>query len=301
MFRLSCRRLAGFVVVAVVAGWVTPPASEAVVFRVTFENLSPNVFTPMPLVTHDGGFDLFDDGAAASAQLERLAEDGDFSGVKTQAEAELGAAVRDVQVAGGAPIPPGNSVSVLIEADPAHPWLTHASMFAISNDAFIGGAAGDGAIDLFPGGTPLSRHIMVQPSEVWDAGTEENDELAAHVPALGAIVDAGTAEGGTIMMPHPGCRRHLTRCQLERGPRCSDYHRSRTVHADHDGGGRDAGSPRAEMAKAPARVRLVAARKLCFSQARQHDPDDFPWRPLLGEGACSENRWGRATYRPSWP
>ena len=139
----------------------------------------------------------------ASGNLERLAEDGIFANIVAQAN-WAGAAVLDVQVAGGAPIGPLGSATVTIQADLAHPWFSHASMLAFSNDAFIGAAFGDGAINLFPGGLPFAGQLLIQPGDVWDAGTEVNDELAVNVPGLGAGVEAGVPEGGVIVRGHPG-------------------------------------------------------------------------------------------------
>ncbi len=174
-------------------------------FEITIENLSPNVLTPVVLITHDNGFDLFDTGQAASGALERLAEDGDPSQVITLATGSVGTTVSDVAtVSPGVPIGPGGSASVTIQADTAHPLLSFASMLAVSNDAFIGVATGDGAIDLFPGGAAFNGVVVVTDSDVWDAGTEVNDELSTSVPGLGAGVDAGDVEGGVITIPHAG-------------------------------------------------------------------------------------------------
>jgi hypothetical protein len=185
------------------------PALAAETFTIKIENLSPNVLTPVPFISHNGSFNLFDGGSAASSAVEVLAEDGVPSDVEGLAVAAQGAGdVLDYAIAfgPGAPpvLPPGTSVTVNVDADLAHPWLSYLSMLAISNDAFIGGAAGDGAIDLFPGGNPLVGSFVLTHLDVWDAGTEVNDELAAHVPALGAGLDAGVAEGGVITRPHPG-------------------------------------------------------------------------------------------------
>ena len=171
-------------------------------FQITIKNLSPNVLTPAPFITHSAGFDLFDSGAVASPALEALAEDGMTGGVVGMATGFLGTTVADVGVAGMAPIGPGGSESVTLMADPAHPFLSFASMLAFSNDAFIGAAAGDGAFDLFPGGSPFVGSWLITDGAVWDAGSERNDELAAHVPAL--MGGGGVAENGFIMSPHAG-------------------------------------------------------------------------------------------------
>jgi hypothetical protein len=207
MIELSRRKLAWLVVVVGVAVFAVLPVARAGMFEITIENTSPNLFTPVVFITHDSSFDLFDEGALASGNLERLAEDGRFAGVVAQANVALGTGVLDIQVgeaAGGGAIGPGASATVTVEADSAHPWLSFASMLAFSNDAFIGGAYGDGAIDLFAGGSPFVGLLTIQPGDVWDAGTEVNDELAASVPGLGAGVEEGTPEGQVITLGHPG-------------------------------------------------------------------------------------------------
>jgi hypothetical protein len=179
-----------------------PAAAEQ--FQITIENLSPNVLTPAPFITHDAKFDLFDSGMTASAEIELLAEDGVPDGVLSLAKSGLGGMVADFAVAGAGPLGPGESATVIIEADPAHRYLSFASMLAFSNDGFIGWALGDEARDLFPGGTPFMGEIIITPKGVWDAGTELNDELAAHVPALGAPLGAGVDEYGVLSRPHAG-------------------------------------------------------------------------------------------------
>ncbi len=192
--------LAAMVAVVLASG----SAALAETFYITIENLSPNVLTPAPFISHDSGFDLFDGGgmAMASPQLEALAEDGVPVGVVGQAASFLGTTVADVEVAGMAPIGPGASESITLMADPSHPYLSFASMLAFSNDAFIGASYGYGALDLFPGGSPFSGTWMISDADVWDAGTEVNDESAKSVPALGG--GAGMDEGGYITSPHTG-------------------------------------------------------------------------------------------------
>ncbi len=84
----------------------------------------------------------------------------------------------------------------------SHPLLSYLSMLAVSNDAFIGGTTGDGAISLFSGGTPWSRRYWVYARNIWDAGTEVNDESAFNVPGLGG--GGGTPEGSVVTRPHLG-------------------------------------------------------------------------------------------------
>lgn len=179
----------------------TAASAQSDVFNITIENLSPNVFTPAPFIAHNSSFDLFTAGKPTSSALEMLAENGITDGVTALAMA-AGSDVTSFGVAGNAPIGPGGSAMVELKTDSAHGWLSFASMLAFSNDAFIGGAFGDGAINLYDNGRPFRGEIILFGSDVWDAGTEVNDELAAHVPALGG--GGGVAEGHVLFRPHGG-------------------------------------------------------------------------------------------------
>ena len=70
------------------------PAMAQQQIEITIENLQPAdgfYFTPVWIGVHDGGFDYFDNGSAASASLEALAEGGDVSGVDADFSATPGA------------------------------------------------------------------------------------------------------------------------------------------------------------------------------------------------------------------
>ncbi len=179
-----------------------PVLASAEQFQIRITNLSPNALSPVPFIAHDATFDLFNEGSPASAAVEAVAEAGNPSGVVAMAQGALGAGVADYAVAGAAPLMTGQSATVTLNTDPTRPWLSFVSMIGVSNDAFIGRAAGDGAIDLFPGGLPFKGTIIIAPAEVWDAGTEVNDELMTTVGALGGA--GGVDENGVITRPHPG-------------------------------------------------------------------------------------------------
>ena len=86
--------------------------------------------------------------------------------------------------------------------------LRTASMVIPSNDAFVGNDDPT-AIDLFDGnGLLIERSggtaVVVNGSQVWDAGTEVNDELPENTAALAqAAPDTGTAEGSVVAL-HAG-------------------------------------------------------------------------------------------------
>ncbi len=198
-FRLLCVAI----VLALVA--ITNVPASAAAFQITIKNLSNNVLSPTPFISHNTAFDLFDKNAFASTELEMLVEDGVTSGVVSLANAAKGIGdVASVVVTSGGPILPGESRTVSLTADPAHPLLTFASMLMYSNDAFIGAAAGDSSFSLFHNGLPIQANFIISFLDVWDAGTEMDDELAVHVPGLGSLFGAGLPENGKITQPHLG-------------------------------------------------------------------------------------------------
>jgi len=88
--------------------------------------------------------------------------------------------------------------------NPLHRYLNYASMVLPSNDAFIGNAnplafalrAGSGQFRSF------SFNVMGR--NVWDAGTEVNDELASTTAFFGqSMPNTGTTENGVVTQ-HPG-------------------------------------------------------------------------------------------------
>lgn len=184
---------------AAIAGMASVASADF--FEITIENVSGNVLTPTAFMTSNANFDVFDQGAAASAEVELMAEGGVLTGYDSLVAA-AGDDVLGYEITGDGPIMPGESRTITIEADMDRPYLTFASMLAFSNDAFIGTAYGDGELNLFHNGQPLYADFTVSWLDVWDSGTEVNDELAENVPALGG--DGSVDEGGVIFQPHNG-------------------------------------------------------------------------------------------------
>lgn len=178
--------------------------------RVTVENLAPgggNLLTPLWFGFHDGTFDLYDRGAPISAELERLAEDGNAAPLIGAFAGAPGGFVDGLVFGPGpGPFTPGSSGSETLSFDfGATPsaFFSYASMVIPSNDAFI--ANGNPlALPLFGAGGFLGVDIIVLGSQVLDAGSEVNDEIPANTAALGQTVpDTGVVENGTIEL-HPG-------------------------------------------------------------------------------------------------
>ena len=188
------------------------PSRPTVVYEVTVEvtNLAPTggtLQTPVWVGVHDGSFDIYDRNAPASAELERLAEDGNVAPL-AGAFAGSGAG-EDATVFGPGipPIRPGETgtVTFLVEVERGRAeYFSYASMVIPSNDAFV--ANGDPrAHQLFnAGGVFQPTSFVVTGGEVLDAGTEVNDEVPANTAALAqAAPDTGVTENG-VVTAHPG-------------------------------------------------------------------------------------------------
>jgi hypothetical protein len=156
--------------------------------------------TPLFLALHDGGFDAFDAGSAASAGVEALAEGGDASGVIATAQG-AGAQTGVITSPGGfGPLPiidPGETASIRINVDPSTGrYLSFLSMIIPSNDGFIGNDNPEAYAIFDDTGTWAGLGpIEVTLADIWDAGTEVNDNLGAAFNTAGGT---STDEDGTI-------------------------------------------------------------------------------------------------------
>lgn len=185
--------------------------TQAQQIQVTVENLQPAdgfFFTPVWVGFHDGSFDLFDAGSTASAGLELIAEEGDFSVLSNEfAGSGTDGAVFGPGGFGGAPvIDPGEVTSALFDIGADDRYFSFASMVIPSNDAFFGN--GDPlAHQLFDGNGifngPLTIDIIG--GDIYDSGTEVNDGQGAAFSATGGT---STEEGGVVAL-HPGLENFL--------------------------------------------------------------------------------------------
>lgn len=183
-------------------------SAAAVPIQIKVENLAPTdgvYFSPLWTAFHNGTFDLFDPGAPASDALEALAENGDFSGLDTL----LGAAGQSQVAFGNAGIntppafDPGESTTIAFDvADPmTNRWLAFASMVVPSNDAFIGTPD---SIEIFDAAGQFHGKMIITilGSQVWDSGTEVNNEMGA------AFINQAPGNLGTddddVVGLHPG-------------------------------------------------------------------------------------------------
>ena len=183
-----------------------PMMPEAVEFKVTLTNLTVGapaqggqIFSPPIFVTHGHGFSIGASGETASAELTALAETGNHAPLAALAGGSD--AVSGV-VAFPAPpdgvVIPGGSVTTTVSTSAGMGYLSLATMLVQTNDGIVLG----NSLPLFDeDGNPRSFTMDLIS---YDAGTEDNNELATHVPGppFGGMERAPT-EGGVIA-PHPG-------------------------------------------------------------------------------------------------
>jgi len=184
--------------------------ASATQISVTVENLTPAgglYFTPVWVGFHDGSFDSFDAGAAASGSVEALAEGGNTAGLQGDFTGVVGG--RDGVVLApegfpGAPVfDPTDSASLSLDLDPmSNRYFSFASMIIPSNDAFIGNDD-PMAYEIFDvtGVFTGPLDILILGDQIWDAGTEVNDGLGA--PFLANVVGDSSDETDVIRV-HPG-------------------------------------------------------------------------------------------------
>lgn len=178
--------------------------------QVKIENLSPEgglYLTPLWVGFHDGTFDIYNRGEAASMGLERFAEDGDFAALR-EAFAGTGGideVILNPEGFAGAPVfDPGTSSTQIFDLDPvANRYFSYGAMILPSNDAFI--ANGDPtAVALFDDAGEFAGPVsfVVYGNEVLDAGTEANNEMDAAFFDQSAP-DTGMMTNGVVEL-HPG-------------------------------------------------------------------------------------------------
>ena len=201
--------------VTVQGGMVTGPAMEmpmmpempaGVEFKVTLTNLTTGVptqggqiFSPPIFVTHGHGFSIGASGEAASAELTTLAETGNNGPLAALAIGSdaVGSVVPFPPPPDGVVLP-GASISTMVTASASAGYLSLVTMLVETNDGIVLG----NSLPLFDeDGNPLSFTMDLIS---YDAGTEDNNELATHVPGPPFDgMERAPTEGGVIAL-HPG-------------------------------------------------------------------------------------------------
>lgn len=178
---------------------------QAADIRVTFTNNASSggtYLTPAWVGFHDGTFDAFSAGAAASSAIEAISEDGNVMPLSS-----LFAGSGIDGVAGGAPVAPGSSVSTMIAvaADGSNDYFSFASMVLPSSDFFIGNddPRSTSIAGLLDG---TFNSITLSVISVFDAGTEVNDFATSAgnglfgVPGGQSGPNEGADEGGFVAL-----------------------------------------------------------------------------------------------------
>lgn len=156
----------------VIASLCLALTAQSTIYHIEIKDLeSGQPLTPPVAVVHQAGYSLFTVGQSVTPGMEALAEDG-LTGTLVN-EANSNPQTFSAIVGGNAPT--FGSFKFLVEGNPGD-LLSIASMFAKTNDNFIGISA----VPLPGGDSP-----MVIELQVYDAGTEVNSGLAAHIPAFG--------------------------------------------------------------------------------------------------------------------
>ncbi len=144
------------------------PLAAAVDFDVTIDNTTRGLyFTPLAVVAHPPGTNLFRSGTSASSDLQAMAETGDIAALETTLTTD--GATMDNNPAGGLLAPGASTTSTLNTINAAaDTQLSVVAMILPSNDGFIG----LNAVDI-----PAAAGTYTFYANAYDAGTEANDEL----------------------------------------------------------------------------------------------------------------------------
>ncbi len=174
-------------------------------YRVTITNLtSGQPFSPGVFVTHSRRASLFEVGERASTGIQEIAENGNPAIAAAALQGRSG--VSDV-VTTAAPVgrmgggPFASSLSFEIEAEAGANFLSASLMLICTNDGFTG----LDAVRL-----PRGANESVYYADAYDAGTEENDELAGSIvgPCFGIGPVSGLVGGSGRTPEHRRIRHH---------------------------------------------------------------------------------------------
>ena len=174
------------------------PTSQ--MFEVTLTNLTTGevgaggqILSPPIFVAHPAGINLAPVGEAATEAIVLLAEGGDTSGLAALATAAGASSVNADGV-----VPPGGSATVTVTADAVNSSLSVGAMLVSTNDGFI--ALTDFAL-FGEDGAPVTMDLELS---AYDAGSEENTEMASDIPGPVGLDEAADPEGSNARVPTEG-------------------------------------------------------------------------------------------------
>lgn len=154
-------------------------AAQASNVKVTLSNLAPAGgvgLAPLWVGFHNGSFDSFSAGSAATVGIERSAEDGNASALSTGFSASTPTGVQGV-LPGGPAFPSAIRSLTLnnVDLNGAGRYFSYVGMVVLSNDFFIGNdAAMAHDLSSIAQGGKIS-FLVGGAGDVYDAGTEVND------------------------------------------------------------------------------------------------------------------------------
>lgn len=148
---------------------VIPASAQVAAVEVSITNLTRGQVISSPVViSHSADYKLFVPGMPASDELAALAEDADT--LPLEGLLATLPEVFDFGI-GADVIPPGATLTVVIDATGSFRNITVAAMLVSTNDAFM-------AIN----GMELSGDSTMGTARAYDSGTEGNAELCEHIP-----------------------------------------------------------------------------------------------------------------------
>ncbi|MFG0313081.1 MAG: spondin domain-containing protein [Phycisphaerales bacterium] len=153
--------------------------AQPVEIRVDIENLAPDnsvAFAPLRVGFHNGTYDSFNNGQAASDAIISIAEGGSGDAwFPAFGAADPTATLGSVLTDGGGPLTPGATGSATFTIDPAiNRYFPFGSMVVPSNDSFIGNDSPTQYQLLDEKGNLLISEIVQTGNDIWDAGSEVN-------------------------------------------------------------------------------------------------------------------------------
>ena len=194
-FRFAARAAATTAACALVS---TAASAAPLSVTVTVQNLAPTnsvSFAPLRFGFNNGSFDAFNQGGVATAPIISIAEGGSGSAwLPAFAAADPMATLGSTAGA----LTPGQTSSVILTVDPAvNRFFTFGSMVLPSNDFFIGNDSPT-QYQLFDAAGNLQITSITQKArDIWDAGSEAFDPLAAAFLVIGNN-SLRTPQNGTV-------------------------------------------------------------------------------------------------------
>ena len=170
--------------------------------------------TPVWVGIHDGSFDIYDRdtelGSSETNQnlisresVERLAEDGMTGPITKEFSMLQPESGQTTFVAPSGPLSSGSMVSATLNINNplVERYFSYASMVIPSNDAFVANGSPIAHEIFNDSGQFVAKDFIVAGSEVLDAGTEINDELASNTAFLNQTApNTGSDENGVVTL-----------------------------------------------------------------------------------------------------